>query len=258
MPRPRLPAPNRIAEFRRKRGLTQQQVAERVGTHWVTISRLENGRQDLKWEWVEKLATVLDVNPMDLMQRNRALAQVPVTGVITPGGSAEAFDLENLPKKLVYSGLFDDPQSFFLLVVGDGLGPFFHDGDLMRFTQAETEKYEDYIGRFCAIWDESDEFAGEEVFVGIMRRGREPGTVDLHNAGYPPIAGMKLKALAQATMVVMPEKGDSLPDASAKDTQLFNAIFEDGEPPRPPKAGPLTRPRKGLKKVEKGENTEQT
>lgn len=33
-----------IKELRESAGLTQEQFAERLGTHWVTISRVENGK----------------------------------------------------------------------------------------------------------------------------------------------------------------------------------------------------------------------
>ena len=35
---------NRIAEERKARGMTQQQLADAVGAHWITISKLERGR----------------------------------------------------------------------------------------------------------------------------------------------------------------------------------------------------------------------
>jgi transcriptional regulator with XRE-family HTH domain len=58
---------NRIAEWRRARGLTQEELAEQVGAHYTTVNRLENKKQGLSQKWLEKLSRVLEVHPSDLI-----------------------------------------------------------------------------------------------------------------------------------------------------------------------------------------------
>ena len=58
---------NRIAEERLARGMTQQQLADAVGAHWITISKLERGRIKLTTDWLEKLAKPLGVRAGDLL-----------------------------------------------------------------------------------------------------------------------------------------------------------------------------------------------
>jgi transcriptional regulator with XRE-family HTH domain len=58
---------NRIAEHRRKRGLSQGALAALVGTTQPTIQRIESGAQNLTEEWLMRLSGALDVPPIDLL-----------------------------------------------------------------------------------------------------------------------------------------------------------------------------------------------
>jgi DNA-binding XRE family transcriptional regulator len=60
-------AKNRIAEMRNAQRMTQQELADAVGAHWITISKLERGRMKLTTDWLEKLAVPLRARPRDLL-----------------------------------------------------------------------------------------------------------------------------------------------------------------------------------------------
>lgn len=49
---------DRLLTMRRHAGLTQEQIAERMGTHKSNISRLERGRSNPSWNLLRKYATV--------------------------------------------------------------------------------------------------------------------------------------------------------------------------------------------------------
>lgn len=59
--------PNRIAELRVARGLSQEDLAREVGTSNQQISKLERGQGRLTVEWMLRLAPVLGVEPAELM-----------------------------------------------------------------------------------------------------------------------------------------------------------------------------------------------
>ena len=59
--------PNRIHEFRKTRGLTQQQVADAIGTSHQTVQRLERGERKLTEFWMKRIAPVFNCPPGDLM-----------------------------------------------------------------------------------------------------------------------------------------------------------------------------------------------
>ena len=58
---------NRIKELRKARGLTLQQLAEQVGSSNQQISQLETGRRRLNLDWLERLSSALDCQPLELV-----------------------------------------------------------------------------------------------------------------------------------------------------------------------------------------------
>lgn len=48
-----------LADARGIAGLTQQELGERMGCHWVTVSRLENGHIELTEQWLRRVAAAL-------------------------------------------------------------------------------------------------------------------------------------------------------------------------------------------------------
>lgn len=59
-----------IKEWRQHRGLTQDQLADRIGVATSTISQLEKGRQGYSQATLEALAEALQCEPADLLMRN--------------------------------------------------------------------------------------------------------------------------------------------------------------------------------------------
>lgn len=58
---------SQIELVRKRRGLSRQAVADRVGTSMQTIYRLERGEQRVTTDWLERLAGALDVEPAELL-----------------------------------------------------------------------------------------------------------------------------------------------------------------------------------------------
>lgn len=60
-------APNRIREHRLAAGLSQQALADGIGTSKVTISDLERGKMQLTQDYMRRIAEVLGLYPADLL-----------------------------------------------------------------------------------------------------------------------------------------------------------------------------------------------
>ena len=60
---------NLIRQVRLFKGLTQAQLAEKVGTTAATVSRLEQDEMRVSTEWLERFAVALDVHPSDLLEQ---------------------------------------------------------------------------------------------------------------------------------------------------------------------------------------------
>ena len=59
-----------LREWRRHRGLSQQKLADRLGTSKGHVSDLETGRLRYNQDHLEALADVLQCGPADLLMRN--------------------------------------------------------------------------------------------------------------------------------------------------------------------------------------------
>lgn len=57
---------NKIREYRKKKKLTQEQLAEMVGIGTANISYIENGKFAPSMETLDRLAEALDVYPYEL------------------------------------------------------------------------------------------------------------------------------------------------------------------------------------------------
>lgn len=76
---------NNIYLLRQKKGLTQRQIAEAIGTTATQISKLENGERKLAPEWLERLSVALNCTkaellgeeqPQPLTEREKAFLEV--------------------------------------------------------------------------------------------------------------------------------------------------------------------------------------
>jgi transcriptional regulator with XRE-family HTH domain len=63
---PRRPFRLYIAEWRESRGLTQEALANRLGTSDVTVSRWETGKRLPDYNALSAIAEALDIDPFDL------------------------------------------------------------------------------------------------------------------------------------------------------------------------------------------------
>lgn len=63
----RQPNTNRVRELRELAGLTQDELAERLGTTYQQISKHERGERRLTISWLNRYAAALNVSPADLI-----------------------------------------------------------------------------------------------------------------------------------------------------------------------------------------------
>jgi DNA-binding XRE family transcriptional regulator len=192
---------NRIAEHRRARKMTQQTLAEAIGSHWITVSKLERGKMRLSDEWRSMIAQALNIDEWELVAGARPLPTVHVEGRIEEGGKIIGMDEEDTSESFhLSSDYFTHPSYRWLTVSGDALWPWYQDGDricIMNFDPAELESVR---GRLCVVWFEGKD--GEEVTIGAIERGRTGGTYTVSRVGSPPIRDFKPTHVAVVAMAV--------------------------------------------------------
>ena len=70
---------NNIRELRKKRGLTQQQLADKLGISQVHLGRLETNARSMDLEQVEKISSALGVKPYEILPREWQSETTPGT-----------------------------------------------------------------------------------------------------------------------------------------------------------------------------------
>jgi transcriptional regulator with XRE-family HTH domain len=167
---------NRIAAERIARGMTQQELADAVGAHWITISKLERGRIKLTTDWLERLAKPLDVYP-------HALLQGPTVPMAFHEGENSFSGLTALSDRSVRKGSFrrtiDDSAYEPLLHVGDEV-------QLVPWKDLKVEQLKQAEGRLCFFHR-----GAKKGSFGFLYAGKKSNTYDLFWLGRRLAEGAK-------------------------------------------------------------------
>ncbi|WP_194920612.1 LexA family transcriptional regulator [Novosphingobium sp. NBM11] len=92
----RIYAPNRIAEFRKALGWTQEELALRVDTTPGTIYKLERRQMGLTVDYLMPISRALGVSPWDLLLAGSSNVRgVPEIGIIAAGNWREAVQMSD-------------------------------------------------------------------------------------------------------------------------------------------------------------------
>ncbi|RXF67555.1 helix-turn-helix domain-containing protein [Hansschlegelia zhihuaiae] len=188
---------NRIAEIRKSKRLSQQALADAVGSHWITISKLERGVMQLTSSWIDRLASALSVKPEDLISKGRSIEEINFWGFIEEGGEV---DIESGDDRHIksFTPKSDDFVSFWLMVSEDALAPFCNHGDIIRFVTVDESEAEHYLKKLCmAVVKESD--GNRYGYVGFLNGGSRSGLFTIRPAVGKPIRDLILHELHVAS-----------------------------------------------------------
>lgn len=130
---------NHLAEWRRHRGLSQEQLAEAAHTSKATISRLEAGKRGLSQKWLEVLAPPLDTTPAGLLSppagaRDRpAVPSLPLIDTVQAGRWSEVVDPYAIGDAKAWIPVTRKygPRAFALEIDGPSMLPDYHDKDII-------------------------------------------------------------------------------------------------------------------------------
>jgi transcriptional regulator with XRE-family HTH domain len=202
MKRPKQTA-NRIAQFRKARKMTQQQLADAIGSHWVTVSKMERGSMRLSDEWRVAIAKALGVDEWDLIVGARSLPTVHVEGTIEEGGEVLLLDEEDTSASFSLStDYFTHPSYRWLLVSGDALWPWYQDGDRVCMWHISEDEIESVRGRLVILWFKPDGAEKEDLAIGVLERGKSLGLFTVNRFNAPPVRDIKPISLAVVAMAI--------------------------------------------------------
>lgn len=184
---------SRIREIRKARGLTLQQVAERIGTTAQTIGRLETGMRTLSIDWVERIAGALEADPSELLAMPEG-GDIEVSGQISAGGVvAMGRGGVIVPRMIAKS-----PVAF---RVAENMGQY-RAGDVVVCDTLDPDQHDKAEGRDCYIVPASGKgMFGRVIKCHANRRvdtapiSSGVGSADTHEAQSLALATMLIRAL---------------------------------------------------------------
>jgi SOS-response transcriptional repressor LexA len=133
---------NHLAEWRKFRdGMTQEALADAIGTNKANISRLESGQRGLSQKWLERLAPALDATPAELLEEpgkikgggRTGVQLVPLIDSIQAGHWTEVADPYPKGDGVTWIPVrrHVGPRAFALEIDGPSMEPEFHDKDVV-------------------------------------------------------------------------------------------------------------------------------
>ena len=136
----------RIRHFRKQRGLTQGELAARLGTTAATVSRLETADMTISMDWLERIAGVLEVGVPDLLDAPGP-GRVACLGEVGRGGVAPLGEPPALPVSLASAAR--EPLAFKVVErIGD-----YSPGDILIADRLPVEKASAALGYDCFAAD---------------------------------------------------------------------------------------------------------
>ena len=178
---------NNVAILRKRAGLSQTELAERIGTSINMLGKLERGSRDLTGAWIEKISKVLHVQPGEIVGEEG----VPVVGKIGAGGSIIYEDVGN--SEFVSRPPDTRGELVGLEVEGDSMMPKFDPGDVIYISREYDGVAPELVGSYCAV-----RLTTGETYLKILARGQSFGRWTLRSLN---AADMENKELIWATPV---------------------------------------------------------
>lgn len=99
--------PNFLRAWRMHRKMTQEQLAEAVGTNANMIQYLETGERGLSAKWLRRLAPALDTTPGMLLEHDPDQLDADVLDIWAHGDLRQKRQLSEIAKALLRTGTHD-------------------------------------------------------------------------------------------------------------------------------------------------------
>jgi phage repressor protein C with HTH and peptisase S24 domain len=176
---------NRISEWRKRAGMSQDQLGIALGSGRSTVTKLERGEIPLTDRWMTRLAEVLGCKPIEILDGGL----VPTVGKIGAGGAVAYID------DYEFGGASDytqrppdiDGQLVGLEVEGDSMLPKFDPGDVIYISKSNDGVLSDYYGKFCAC-----RLTTGGTLLKKLARGSGPGLYTLRSLNAADIEDVEL------------------------------------------------------------------
>lgn len=100
--------PNHLRAWREYRKLSQQELADKIGTSHQIIGYLERGRTQLSAKWLRKLAPALDTTPGMMLDHAPDDLGADIIDIWTHASKRERKQITDVAMAIVRTGTHDD------------------------------------------------------------------------------------------------------------------------------------------------------
>lgn len=193
---------NRISYWRKKRGITAEQLADLTGTTSGQISRLETGKRRLDTEWLEKISGALHVGMLDLIEERkiRISEYVGDNGEIRdiatdsnefvfcpPGCSLDEVVAVKIKSDSMYPAIQRGSVIFYN--IANKYDPDLAvEGKFIKYNKPSAERFSEFFNRPCVI---TLKFGAK--ILRSLKRGSESGTYTLTSYNSPDIENVEIR-----------------------------------------------------------------
>lgn len=164
--------PNRINEWREKKDLTIEQLAEITGLSVSQISRLAASKRNLSVANLNKIAAALGIQPKELLV---VAPMVPVVGYVGAGAEMHQYALADNPDEFVPMPENGNENTVAVEIRGTSLGSIF-DTWLVYYDEIRNPPTPDMLNKLCVVGLDDD-----RVLVKRLRRGSDRGLYNLES-----------------------------------------------------------------------------
>ena len=172
-------AGNKIKQFREQKNITQDELAEELGTTRQAVSRYENGDRGVNQFLLFQLAKYFNKSIDDFFPPvhfdngtymkpiidDDNMVQIPVLGTIKAGIAIEAqqdiLEYIEIPKAWIRGG----KQFYGLKISGDSMFPKYQENDIVVFEDSKNYDIESARNKDCAVMVNGDDATFKKVLL---------------------------------------------------------------------------------------------
>lgn len=199
--------PNRIAEWREERGLSQEDLADKAGLSSGYLSRMERGERNVSLKNLAKIALALEVPERDLVadapvsdpliKRTEAF-RVPLGGRIVGGGTIDVSTEQGEPGleyEIELSVRVPDATVAYQ-VVGESMMPVYRP-DTVIICRAHTKDIDRHLDKELAIGTPD-----HGRMLKTIHAGSKPGLYDLESFNAKTMRDVKVEWVARIAAII--------------------------------------------------------
>lgn len=199
---PRSTFGRRLRSLRQTLGISQVELARRIGRHQTVIGPYERDEYEPSREVVEKLAVALETSP-EYLYFGRSPQQTAISVAGRFGGGAV---LEPEPSTALVS--LRDSQLVGYRLLDDSMAPVFRPGQLLLVLTAAAADPADLLGRDALV-----ELADGRMLLRRLMPSTERGRFDLAAYNAPALPSVSVHAARLIVGVLSPEAWSETPIA---------------------------------------------